>query len=370
MQKYLSDKNETNLRLPGPVTVPFDILNEQTKPLINHRGNEFSYLLKNCTDKLKQIFATNNDLYITTSSGTGVMEASISNFLSEGDEIIVASVGWFGDRFTEIAQAYNVKVINLSFSHGSNINCIDLEECIKKNPKAKAVYVTHNETSTGVQNNLSDISKIVTKYSLLFVVDGISSVASVPCETDKLKIDVLISASQKGWVTPPGLAFISVSKKAWNYHKVSSLPKYYFDISQYKNYFKKSQPPFTPAIGVMYSLDKALDLLIEETMPKVYERHKKVAYKIRTKLIEIGFELFPDDENHASDTLTSVKIPKETSTKQIIEKLENKYNVIISAGQGNLSDKILRIGHLGLVSDAEIDWLIESLIKSMEKENE
>ena len=130
MQKYLSDINETNLRLPGPVPVPKDILNEQTKPLINHRGKDYSILLESCTDKLKKIFSTNNDIFIATCSGTGVMEASISNFLSAGDEIIVASVGWFGDRFSEIANAYNVKVRNLNFNHGENIDIESLEKCI------------------------------------------------------------------------------------------------------------------------------------------------------------------------------------------------------------------------------------------------
>ena len=367
MQKYLSDTNETNLRLPGPVPVPTDILNEQSKPLINHRGKDYSILLESCTDKLKNIFSTKDDIFIATCSGTGVMEASISNFLSAGDEIFVASVGWFGDRFSEIANAYNVKVRNLNFNHGENIDIESLEKCIKSYPNAKALYVTHNETSTGVQNNLESISEVIKKHPILFVVDGISSVASVPCDTEKLGIDVLISASQKGWVTPPGLAFISVSKKAWQYHKTSNCPKYYFDISQYKNYLEKGQPPFTPAIGVMYSLEKALDLLLEETMPKVYERHKKVADKIRTKLAEIGFELFPSNESFASDTLTAVKIPDGLSTKDIINNLEKDHNVIISAGQGNLSDKILRIGHLGLVSDKEIDWLIESLIEVINK---
>ena len=365
MQKYLSDINETNLRLPGPVPVPKDILKEQSKPLINHRGEEYKNLLLSCTKKLQKIFCTKNELYIITTSGTGVMEASISNFLSQNDEIIVASTGWFGNRFAEIATSYNIKVRELNFDHGQNIDINILDEFISSYPNAKALYVTHNETSTGVQNDLELISKIAKKYSLLFVVDGISSVASVPCNTDKLEIDVLISASQKGWVTPPGLAFISVSKKAWDYHYKSDCPKYYFDISQYKNYFKKGQPPFTPAIGVMYSLDKSLKLLLKETMPKVYKRHSDAAKKIRSKLVEIGFELFPANENSASDTLTALKVPTGINISELINNLDRNHNVIISAGQGNLSDKIIRIGHLGLVSDKEIEWLINSLLQTI-----
>jgi|TARA_B110000263_G_C15250495_1_gene483841 aspartate aminotransferase-like enzyme len=365
MQKYLSDINETNLRLPGPVPVPKDILEEQSKPLINHRGEEYKNLLLSCTEKLQKIFCTKNELYIITTSGTGVMEASISNFLSQNDEIIVVSVGWFGDRFAEIATSYNIKVRKLNFDHGQNIDIDILDEFISSYPNAKALYVTHNETSTGVQNDLELISKTAKKYSLLFVVDGISSVASVPCNTDKLGIDVLISASQKGWVTPPGLAFISVSNKAWDYHYKSNCPKYYFDISKYKYYFKKGQPPFTPAIGVMYSLDKSLTLLLEETMPKVYKRHSETAKKIRSQLIEIGFEIFPVNENSASDTLTAVKVPTGISVSELINNLHKNHNVIISAGQGNLSDKIIRIGHLGLVSENEIEWLINSLLQTI-----
>ena len=369
MQKYLSNSNEVNLRLPGPVPVPKEILNEQSKPLINHRGGDYKLLLDECTENLKKIFSTNNDLYIFTSSGTGVIEAAVSNFLSENDEIIVASVGWFGDRFSEIANSYNIKVNNINFELGEIINISILEEFIKSNPNSKALYVTHNETSTGVQNDLQAISLLAKKYSLLYVVDGISSVASVPCNTDELNIDVLISASQKGWVAPPGLAFMSVSEKAWQFHQNSSCPKYYFDISQYKNYLEKGQPPFTPAIGIMYSLNKSLKLLLDETMEKVYIRHAEAANKIRSKLQEIGFELFPKSEYYASNTLTAVKVPENINCSEFLNILENEHQVIISTGQGNLSGKILRIGHLGIVSDEEINWLINSILETMESLN-
>ena len=207
------------------------------------------------------------------------------------------------------------------------------------------------------------------KYSLLYVVDGISSVASVPCNTDELEIDVLISASQKGWVAPPGLAFMSISEKAWQFHQNSSCPKYYFDISQYKKYLEKGQPPFTPAIGIMYALNKSLKLLLDETMEKVYERHIDAANKIRSKLQEIGFELFPKSEFYSSNTLTAVKVPENINCSEFLNILENEHQVIISTGQGNLSGKILRIGHLGIVSDEEINWLINSILETMESLN-
>ena len=162
---------------------------------------------------------------------------------------------------------------------------------------------------------------------------------------------------------------MSISKKAWEFHCNSSSPKYYFDISQYKKYLEKGQPPFTPAIGIMYALNKSLKLLLDETMTKVYERHTDAANKIRSKLQEIGFELFPKNESFASNTLTAVKVPENINCSKFLNILENEHQVIISTGQGNLSGKILRIGHLGIVSDEEINWLINSILETLKSLN-
>ena len=205
-----------NLRIPGPIPVPDDILQILSNQMINHRGPEFKELLYRVTERLQFVFATKNDMFILSSSGTGAMEAAIANTLSVGDKVICASIGSFGNRFGEIAKRFGADVDMLNFEPGTSINPEVLEQALNKHKNLKAVLVTHNETNTGVTNNLKEVAKLVKKDpNRLLLVDGISSVCSIPLQTDELGCDVVVSASQKGWMLPPGLAFISFSPLAW-----------------------------------------------------------------------------------------------------------------------------------------------------------
>tara|TARA_Y100000590_G_scaffold469346_1_gene656393 strand:- start:4618 stop:5706 length:1089 start_codon:yes stop_codon:yes gene_type:complete len=350
-----------NLRIPGPIPVPNNILEAMSNPMINHRGPEFAKLLNEVTKGLKQVFQTNNDLYILTASGTGVMEAAIVNTLSPGDNVLSASVGVFGDRFGEIASIYGAKVEKLTFDAGTGVDPQTLRESLKKNPDIKAVLVVHNETSTGVTNPLSEIAQIVkNEFNKLLLVDGISSVGSIPVKTDHIGCDVVATASQKGWMLPPGLAFMSFSPEAWEAHKNSKMPKFYFDIANYEKYLKIGQPPFTPALSIMYSLDIALKQILNEGIENVFQRHFDIAETTRNGIKSIGLELFAD-HNVASNTVTSVKIPEEIDGKKLITRMREKHNIILAGGQQELSGKIFRIGHLGLCSEEEINDVIESL---------
>ena len=354
-----------NLRIPGPIPVPNNILEAMANPMINHRGPEFAELLNRVTDGLKQVFQTNNDLYIFTASGTGVMEAAIVNTLSPGDNVLSASVGVFGDRFAEIASTYGAKVEKLKFAEGKGVDPNLIRESLVKNPNIKAVLVVHNETSTGVTNPLPEIAKIVkTEFNKLLLVDGISSVGSIPVQTDFLGCDVVATASQKGWMLPPGLAFLSFSSEAWKAHKVSKMPKFYFDIANYEKYLKIGQPPFTPALSVMYSLDIALRQILDEGIENVFERHFDIAEATRNGIKNIGLELFAD-KSVASNTVTSVKIPDNIDAKLLMSTMRKKYNIVLAGGQKELSGKIFRIGHLGLCTLQEIEDVIESLKKSL-----
>lgn len=354
-----------NLRIPGPIPVPNNILKAMANPMINHRGPEFADLLNKVTEGLKQVFQTKNDLYILTASGTGVMEAAIVNTLSPGDSVLSASVGVFGDRFAEIASIYGAKVEKLKFAAGKGVDPNIIRESLNKNPDIKAVLVVHNETSTGVTNPLPEIAKIVkNEFNKLLLVDGISSVGSIPVQTDFLGCDVVATASQKGWMLPPGLAFLSFSSDAWKAHKNSTMPKFYFDIANYEKYLKIGQPPFTPALSIMYSLDIALTQIIDEGIENVFERHFDIAETTRNGIKNMGLELFADKEV-ASNTVTSVKIPGNVDGKLLLSMMREKYNIILAGGQQELSGKIFRIGHLGLCTNEEINDVIESLRKSL-----
>ena len=197
-----------NLRIPGPIPVPDDILDEMSRPMINHRGPEYKDLLFSTTDRLKRVFETEGDVWIITGSGTAAMEAAVVNTLSPGDTVINATIGVFGNRFTDIASVFGADVVTLSFPFGEAIDLDILRKTLEDNPDTKAVMVTHNETSTGVTNDLEAVADVVKgEFDKLLLVDGISSVASIPISTDAWGLDVVATASQKGWMLPPGIRF-------------------------------------------------------------------------------------------------------------------------------------------------------------------
>ena len=271
-----------NLRLPGPIPVPEDILETMSRPMINHRGPQFEEMLYRVTDGLKQVFRTAGDVFILTSSGTGAMEAAIVNTLSPGDRVLCTSMGYFGDRFGEIASRYGADVRMLSFDPGAAVDPEAVRSALEGAPDVKAVLVTHNETSTGVANDMEAIGGVVKgEFDRLLLVDGISSVCSLPLETDAWGCDVVATASQKGWMLPPGLAFLSFSEAAWEAHAGATMPRYYFDVEQYQHYFEMGQPPYTPALSVIFALDAALESIMEEGVDALWERHASIAQMTR-----------------------------------------------------------------------------------------
>ena len=345
-----------NLRIPGPIPVPEDILDEMSSQMINHRGPEYKDLLFSATERLKRVFETDGDVWIVTGSGTAAMEAAVVNTLSPGDKVVNATIGVFGNRFTDIAAAYGADVFTLSFPFGEAIDLDALRETLRERPDTKAVTVTHNETSTGVANDLSAAAAVVKgEFGKLLLVDGISSVASIPISTDAWGLDAVATASQKGWMVPPGLAFLSFGEGAWEARAESTMPKFYLDVEQYKKYYAIGQPPYTPSVSVMFALDAALDQLLEEGLGAVYERHAAIGRFTRDGVRKLGLELFAKDEAFASDTVTAVSVPKGVDAGELVSRLRTEHNVIVSGGQASLSGKIFRIGHMGRVSEAEIE---------------
>ena len=350
-----------NLRIPGPIPVPDDILQILSNQMINHRGPEFKELLYRVTERLQFVFATKNEMFILSSSGTGAMEAAIANTLSVGDKVICASIGSFGNRFGELAKRFGADVDMLNFEPGTSINPEVLEQALNKHKDLKAVLVTHNETNTGVTNNLKEVAKLVKKDpNRLLLVDGISSVCSIPLQTDELGCDVVVSASQKGWMLPPGLAFISFSPLAWKFNSISNMPRFYFDLIQYKSYYDKGQPPWTPALSIIFALDKALEQIIDEGMENVYTRHSSIADQVRSGIKQIGLSLFPDI-SVASNTVTAVKSPEGLDADMLRNQIQKNHGVVLAGGYGPQQGKIFRIGHLGYVNPKEIDETIDAI---------
>ena len=351
-----------NLRTPGPTPIPNDINEAMSDPMINHRGPEFGEMIAKTTEQLKQVFMTKNDLYILTASGTGSLEAAIVNTLSPGDRVIAATAGAFGDRFVDMVEAYGADVKRMDFEWGGPMDPNEIRKALEAEPSIKAVLVTHNETSTGVTHPVEEIAKIVKgEFDKLLLVDAVSSLGCIPLPVDAWDCDMVGTASQKGFMIPPGLSFISVSERAWEAQQTAKMPRFYFDLAMAKEYLATGQTPFTPNLSAMYGLSKALDLLLEEGMENVFGRHATIAQFTRDNMKELGLELLVSEERYASNTVTAVKIPEGVDNKALVGKMRTEHNVVLAGGQGRMSNDIFRIGHLGAVAKSDITEVVDAL---------
>ena len=354
------------LRIPGPTPCPPQALEAMGRQMINHRGGEFGKILNSITGKLKQAFQTKGDVFVLTASGTGGLEAAIVNTLSPSDKVLSLANVAFGERFADIAEQYGAEVIRLDFQWGKSVDLDAIEEALKADGNIKAVLATHNETSTGMTNDLKKISTVVKKFDKLLLVDAISSLGCINLPTDEWNCDIVVTASQKGWMVPPGLAMISVSEKAWQAHSEARMPRYYLDFSKAKDFLQKGQTPWTPAISIFYALDLTLDLMLSEGLDNIFTRHARVAQTARNGVKSLGLSLFPD-EKYASNTVTAVNAADKIDVSQLIQMLREEYEVIIAGGQQKLSGKIFRIGHLGLVYEDDIRLVLEAIRKALPK---
>lgn len=360
---------EYTLMIPGPTPVPAEVLRETSRCMIDHRGKEFALLITEIEELLKQVFQTDNDILMLTSSGTGGMEAAIVNTLSPGDKVLVVSTGVFGDRFIDIAQNYGleVDVIRPPLGEAADPQSVEEKLLADREHKIKAVFLTHNETSTGVENPIKDISKTRKGHPALFIVDSISSLGAMEIKTDEWGLDIVITASQKALMAPPGLCFVSVSKNAWDACQNSRLPRYYWDFEAIRKNKQKKQTPFTPCIPIFFAVRKSIELLLDEGLENVYQRHIVLGRAMRAGIRAMGLELFPR-EYCVSPTITAVKLSPPLDKdllKSLRERLREDYGVEISEGQLYLADKLFRIGHLGYVGHKEILYTLYSLEKAL-----
>ena len=351
------------LRIPGPTPCPPEVLQAVGRQMINHRGKEFSEIIQGVTAKLKTIFQTQNDVFLLTGSGTGGMEAVIVNTLSPGDKVLSVSIGAFGERFADIAEAYGAEVKRLDFEWGKPADPESVRRALKANGGISAVLVTHNETSTGVTNDLKSISAIVKEFDKLLLVDAISGLGSIDLPVDAWKCDVVVSGSQKGWMVPPGLAMASVSDKAWQAHAKAKMPRFYWDFTKAKSYLEKGQTPWTPSVSVFFGLAVALDMMLAEGLPNIFARHAKVADLARSGVKSLGLSLFPEEEKYASNTVTAVKAPEKLDVPKLLQILRDEHKVVLAGGQGKLAGKIFRIGHLGWVTEDDIREVLKTVAK-------
>ncbi len=356
----------SNLRIPGPTPCPPEVLQAMSWQMINHRGPQFAKYLNEITDNLKTVFGTKNDVLIMSGSGTGGLEAAVVNTLSPGDKVLSVSIGVFGDRFAAIAKTYGAEVMPLTFEWGKAAEIQLVQTALKENPDIKAVMVTHNETSTGVTNDLESLSKVIKEAGKLLLVDAISSMGSIELPVDKWGCDVAVTGSQKGWMVPPGLTMISVSPYAWKAYEEAKMPRFYWDFGKAKKSAEKGQTPWTPTLSVFYGLSVALKTILEEGMGSVIDRHRNLAELTRQTARSLGLSLFAD-EKYASNTVTAISATNGLDSKLLTKIMREDYDVVLGGGQQSLEGKIFRIGHLGWVQEKDIRDVFSALKDALPK---
>ncbi len=354
------------LRVPGPTPCPSEVLQAMSRQMINHRGPEFGQILNGVTAKLKQLFQTKNDLFLLTGSGTGGLEAAIVNTLSPGDKVLSVAIGVFGERFATIAKQFGAEVTPLNFEWGKAADTDAVRKALKAEPKIKAVLVTHNETSTGVTNDLAAISSTVKEFDKLLLVDAISSLGSINLPVDYWHCDVVVTSSQKGWMVPPGLAMVSVSQEAWQAYATAKMPRFYWDFTKAKSYLEKGETPWTPVISVVFAFQVALDMMLKEGLTNIFARHTRVGKATRDGIKSLGLSLFAE-ESHASNTVTAVAASNGLDPKKMNKILREEHQIVLAGGQQRLDGKIFRIGHLGWVTEKDIKVVISALKEVLPK---
>ncbi len=341
---------EMILLTPGPTTLPPRVAAALTRPMINPRTPEFGRVMTATLAGLRDVFQTRNDVIPLVASGTGGLEASIVNFLSPGDRALCVSNGFFSERYAEIADRYGVRVDHVSAEWGRPVPAEAIAERLRgdRHREYRAVLMTQSETTTGVHNDVRAIRALLGDHPALLMVDAISSLAAIPLETDAWGVDVVVGASQKGLMSPPGMAFLSVSERAWQVAEANPAPRFYFDLRRGRKEVHATFPstPFTVAVSVVYAVHEALQLIAEEGLPQVFDRHRRMARLVRTGVRAMGLEVLPDEAS-AVDTVTPVRLPDGAEPPVILAHARERYGVYFAAGIGRLNEHYIRIGHVG-----------------------
>ena len=355
-------KGEPYLFLPGPTPVPERVARAMNRSMINHRGEEFKCILEDVIAGIKQIYRTSANLLIYPASGTGGLEAAVVNFISPGDKVLAVSIGIFGDRFANIAEAFGAEVEKIDFPWGTGADPQRIRERLAqdKDYRIKAVLITQNETSTGAYNDVKTIREAMGDHPALMMVDAVSGLAAIDLRMDEWRLDVVISGSQKAFMIPPGLSFMAFSDKAYKIYQGNTNTRYYWDLAEGLKYLRQGQTPFTPPISLYYGLREALMMMAEEGLENVIARHTAYRDMVRASVSAMGLRLLTEDR-FASSAVTSVIAPPEIGANPIRQYMLEQFNIILAGGQQDLDNVIFRIGHLGYVRELDLLAVLAAL---------
>jgi len=340
------------LFLPGPMQVPDQVRAAGDRPLFNHRSPQMTELLTKLQTGCRPLFGTRGDVIFLASSGSGAMESAVVNLASPGDEIIVVVGGTFAMRWSDIAKAYGVSVhiAEVDWRRGATVSEVD--QALKQWPNAQVVFHTWSESSTGVLNDMAEIGKLVRSQNKFFVADAVSGLAVSPMSMDEWNIDVVVAGSQKGLMVSPGLGVVAIGPRAWEKSERAKTPRYYFDWKKLK-----STVPFTPALSLLLELDGSLDFIHSQGMDKIFIRRAQVADRIRDLVRRSRMEIYALKPGNG---ITGVIPPVGFDIAALRRRLETDFGIQIAGGLGKVKDSMFRIGHVGHVTDEEVDYFIQS----------
>jgi serine---pyruvate transaminase len=342
---------------PGPTPVPPQVLAALAEPVIHHRSPDFRPVYERCLARLREVCRTNEDVLLFGASGTGAFESAVANIVSPGEPHLVVSAGSFGERWVAVATAYGADVDHLRYAWGETPDPDDVRARLRER-NAKAVWVVHSETSTGVVADVQAMAAAAKEAGALIVVDAVSSLGAVPCETDAWGLDVVVSGSQKALMTPPGLGLCAVSAAARA--ATGSSPRFYFDWERTRKAQAKFDAAFTPPVSLVAALDVALGLLLEEGLEGAFERHVRLGRAARAGVKAMGLELFSPDEDRSA-VVTAVRAPEGIGGGDIVKALRERFGMTIAGGQGELQGKILRLGHIGWFDVFDITTMLAAV---------
>jgi len=361
-------QDKLNLMIPGPTPVPENVLSCMSKHPIGHRSGDFQEIVQKTTEQLKWLHQTKADVLTITGSGTAAMEAGIINTLSKGDQVICGDNGKFGERWVKVAKAYGLDVKVIKADWGQQLDPDEFKRILERDTdkKIKAVILTHSETSTGVINDLQAINNEVKNHGkAITIADCVTSLGACNIPMDDWGIDVIASGSQKGYMIPPGLSFVAMSKRAWDANSKSDLPKFYLDLNQYLKTVNKNSNPFTPAINLYFALEESLTMMQNEGLNNIFSRHARHQKATQEGIKAMGLNLFAKEE-FGSPAITAVH-PENIDAESIRKSIKNNFDILLAGGQDHLKGKIFRIGHLGFVNDRDIISVISALESTLDK---
>jgi len=338
---------------PGPTPVPPQVLAALSEPVLHHRAPDFRIVYERVLGRLQEVHRTTNDVLLFTCSGTGAFESAIVNLCSPGTRVLAVSAGYFGERWATMARTYGCDVHELKLAWGETPTADQLAARLQEIGDVEVVFLVHSETSTGVVADIQSLAEVAKDAGAWVVVDAVSSLGAVPLEMDDWGLDVVVSGSQKALMTPPGLATVAVSEAAWEAVGRATLPRFYLDWDRTRKAQAKLDSAFTPAVSLVVALDVALGLLLEEGLDAAFERHTRLGRACRAGVKAMGLDLFSPDEDRSA-VVTAAHMPDGLESVQLTRALRDRHGITIAGGQGDLKEKIFRVGHIGWFDEFDI----------------